>query len=179
MPDQWNHQTMKKQKLILFHFFDYLEEYVGGLALLLIILSVSWGVITRYITSQPAAWASEVANLSFAWLTFFGSSACIRYRLHPSIDMLASRLPEGPRRWLEGFNHVLLLSFYAFMVWFGSSFTFQSWDTPSSVLQIPMSWLYGPVAFCSALMIVRHLQVLRHGVKTGFITDVTRGSHVG
>jgi TRAP-type C4-dicarboxylate transport system permease small subunit len=50
-------------------------------------------VVTRYITAQAAAWASELATLAFAWLVFFGASACIKYRLHPSIDMLVRRLP--------------------------------------------------------------------------------------
>jgi TRAP-type C4-dicarboxylate transport system permease small subunit len=158
---------------------EYFEEVVGGIALLAIIFSVSWGVITRYITEQPATWASEVANLSFAWLTFFGASACIKYRLHPSIDMLTASAPAHLRQLIAGFNHVLLLSFFGFMTWFGISFTIESWDTPSAVLQIPQSFLYGPVAVCSLLMIVRQVQVILRGVRQDHLNDETRGSHVG
>lgn len=158
---------------------EYFEEVVGGLALLAIIFSVSWGVVTRYITEQPATWASEVANLSFAWLTFFGASACIKYRLHPSIDMLTALAPAHLKRWIAGFNHVLLLSFFGFMTWFGIRFTIESWDTPSAVLQIPQSFLYGPVAICSCLMIVRHVQVILRGVQQDHLNDETRGSNVG
>ena len=158
---------------------EYFEEVVGGIALLAIIFSVSWGVITRYITEQPATWASEVANLSFAWLTFFGASACIKYRLHPSIDMLTASAPAHLRQLIAGFNHVLLLSFFGFMTWFGIRFTIESWDTPSAVLQIPQSFLYGPVAVCSLLMIVRHVQVILRGVRHDHLNDETRGSHVG
>ena len=158
---------------------EYFEEVVGGIALLAIIFSVSWGVITRYITEQPATWASEVANLSFAWLTFFGASACIKYRLHPSIDMLTARLPPHLQRLVYGFNHVLLLSFYGFMTWYGTRFALESWNTPTAVLQWPQTVLYAPVAICSALMILRHLQVLRRGTQLDPMNDETRGSHVG
>ena len=67
------------------------EEVVACIALAVVVLAVSWGVITRYIIAQPAAWASELATLAFAWLVFFGATACIKYRLHPNIDMVVRR----------------------------------------------------------------------------------------
>lgn len=160
-------------------FVEHVEEGVGAIALLVIIGSVSWGVITRYITEQPATWASEIANLAFAWLTFFGASACIKYRLHPSIDMLTARLPRNIQRLVYGFNHVVLLCFYGFMTWYGARFALESWNTPTAVLQWPQTVLYAPVAICSALMILRHLQVLRRGAQHDPMNDETRGSHVG
>ncbi len=118
-------------------FADQFEEIVACIALAVVVLAVSWGVITRYITAQPAAWASEVATLAFAWLVFFGAAACIKYRLHPTIDMLV-RAPAAARcrvgvRWL---NHALLLGFCAFMAWFGTRFAIDAWDNPSPVLRL-------------------------------------------
>lgn len=142
---------------------DQFEEILAGLALIGVVLAVSWGVVTRYITEQPAAWASEVATLCFAWVVFFGAAACVKYRLHPSIDMLVSRLPPVLRDLVRGFNHMLILAFYAFMVWFGVRFAIASWSNPSPVLRYPLSFLYGPVAFSFFLMAVRYIQVLRKG----------------
>jgi len=139
---------------------DRFEETIAAVAVVVIIASVGWGVITRYITAQPAAWASEVATLGFAWVVFFGASACVKYRLHPTIDILVNRLPSDLQRAVRAFNHVLLLSFFAFMTWFGTRFAIDTWDNPSAVLRIPQTWLYGPVALCSALMAIRYLQVL-------------------
>ena len=67
---------------------DRFEELVAAAAVVVIIASVGWGVITRYVTAQPAAWASEIATLGFAWVVFFGAAACVKYRLHPAIDVL-------------------------------------------------------------------------------------------
>lgn len=155
---------------------DQFEEIVACVALVGVVFSVSWGVITRYITEQPAAWASEVATLSFAWVVFFGATACVKYKLHPSIDMLVVRLPR-PLQWcVRWFNHCLLLGFCAFMTWFGTRFAIDSWSNPSPVLRLPLTWLYGPVAFCFALMAVRYVQVLRHGP---WQIDGERETHVG
>jgi TRAP-type C4-dicarboxylate transport system permease small subunit len=118
-------------------------------------------VVTRYITEQPAAWASEVATLGFAWVVFFGATACIKYRLHPTIDLLLVRLPGRLARLVRGLNHAMLLGFFGFMVWFGTRFAVDAIDNPSAVLRLPLVWLYGPVTACFALMAIRYLQVLR------------------
>ena len=38
---------------------DQFEEIVACVALVVVVLAVSWGVLTRYITAQPAAWAER------------------------------------------------------------------------------------------------------------------------
>jgi TRAP-type transport system small permease protein len=155
---------------------DQFEEIIACAAVVVVVLSVSWGVVTRYITAQPAAWASEIATLGFAWVVFFGSAACIKYRLHPSIEVLVEKLPPGMQAGIRVFNHVLLLSFFAFMTWFGTRFAIDAWDSPSPVLRMPQTWLYGPVALCSLLMAVRYLQVLAGRTWT---VDAMRETHAG
>ncbi len=139
---------------------DQFEEIVAAVACAAVILAVGWGVITRYITEQPAAWASEVATLGFAWVVFFGAAACVKHGLHPAIDVLTLRLPRALQRVIRAFNHVLLFAFYGFMVWFGTRFAIDAWDSPSAVLRLPQTVLYGPVALSFALMALRHAQLL-------------------
>lgn len=155
---------------------DHAEEIVAAAAVVVVVLAVGWGVVTRYVTAQPAAWASEIATLGFAWVVFFGAAACVKYRLHPTIDVLVVRLPAGLQRLVRGFNHLLLLSFFAFMTWFGTRFAIDTWDSPSPVLRWPQTLLYGPVALCSALMAVRYLQVL---AGRRWDADATRETHAG
>lgn len=155
---------------------DQFEEGVACVALAVVVLAVSWGVVTRYLIAQPAAWGSELATLAFAWLVFFGASACIKYGLHPSIDMVVRRLPPPLRQVVRLFNHALLLGFFAFMAWFGTRFAIDAWDSPSPVMRLPQAWLYGPVAFCFALMIVRYCQVLNGKI---WSVDAQRETHVG
>jgi TRAP-type transport system small permease protein len=128
------------------------------------------------VTAQPAAWAGEVASLAFAWVVFFGAAACVKYHMHPTIDLLVNRLPARLRVVVTMLNHALVLGFCAFMVWFGTRFAIDAWDSPSAVLRLPLTWLYGPGAFCFALMILRYLQVLAGRV---WHIDEDRMTHVG
>ena len=114
----------------------------------------AWGVITRYVTAQPAAWAARSRPWRSPGSCSSAPSACIKYKLHP-IDRHAGRAPAARRcscvvRWL---NHALVLGFCVFMAWFGTRFAIDAWDNPSAVLRLPLTWLYGPVAFCFALMV--------------------------
>jgi TRAP-type transport system small permease protein len=155
---------------------DQFEEIVACFALAAVVLSVAWGVLTRYVTAQPAAWASEVATLAFAWLVFFGATACIKYKLHPSIDMLVVRMPVPLRAAVRWFNHLLVVGFCVFMAWFGTRFAIDAWDNPSPVLRLPLTWLYGPVALCFGLMALRYVQVAARGA---WSIEGERETHVG
>lgn len=134
------------------------EEVVAGVALVAVVFAVSWGVITRYITTQPAAWAGEIATIGFAWVIFFGASACVKRGLHPAVDVPIGRLPPRLRQAVTGLNHVLIIAFLGFMIWFGTRFSIDAWDNPTPVLRWPLTILYGPVTLCSALMLFRYVR---------------------
>ena len=155
---------------------DQFEELLAGFALVIVVLAVSWGVVTRYVTAQPAAWASEVATLGFAWLVFFGAAACIKYRLHPSIDMLVNRMAKPVQGLVRWCNHGLLIGFFLFMAAFGGQFAWSSWGNPSPILRLPLTVLYAPVALSFALMAVRYVQVLWQGP---WSIQGERDTHVG
>jgi TRAP-type transport system small permease protein len=137
------------------------DEAIAVFALLVTVGSVCWGVVTRYVTAQPAVWASEVAAIAFAWLTFFGASACFRYNAHPSIDMLVQRLPPAPQRLVRLGVDLLVAAFLGYFCWMGVSFSISAWDNPTAVLRVPMTVVYGPITLATAMMLARHVANMR------------------
>lgn len=142
------------------------DEAIGVAALLVTVGSVGWGVVTRYVTAQPAVWASEVAAIAFAWLTFFGASACFHHNAHPSIDMLVRRLPPGPQRVARLGADLLVAAFLAYFCWLGLVFSVAAWDNPTAVLRVPMTVVYAPVALASLMMLARHLAAMVRAART-------------
>jgi TRAP-type C4-dicarboxylate transport system permease small subunit len=138
------------------------DEAIGAGALLVTVGSVGWGVVTRYVTAHPAVWASEVAAIAFAWLTFFGASACFRHNAHPSIDMLVGRLPAGPQRGARIGVDLLVAAFLAYFCWLRLEFSIAAWDNPTAVLRLPMTVVYGPITLASLMMLARHLALPGH-----------------
>lgn len=138
------------------------EEMVAGVALVIVVVSVCWGVLTRYITEQPAAWAGEIAQTAFAWMVFLGAAAGFKYGMHISIDMLLAAVPARLRRVAQLLGDVLVMLFLVYVMWLALVFNIESWDVPTSVLRLPRTIVYGSVFVGFAFMTVRYLQAMLH-----------------
>ena len=136
--------------------FDHVEEVIAGAALLVVIASTCWGVITRYVTEQPATWAGEVASIAFAWLVFVGAAAGVKYGAHMSIDMLVVALPRPLRRITIFVADTIVLAFLLTLVVLSVQFSIDAWGDPTSVLRLPRSVTYASVVVGSACMLARY-----------------------
>ncbi|MEO7339201.1 MAG: TRAP transporter small permease [Caldimonas sp.] len=136
----------------------YAEEAVAGCALVVVILVTCWGVITRYVTEQPATWTGEVAGIAFAWLVLLGAAACFKYGMHVAIDMLVIALRAPLRRALMALVDVLMLAFLAVLFVLAVQFSIDAWSDPTSVLRLPRSVTYVSVVAGSACMAARYAQ---------------------
>lgn len=136
----------------------FAEEAVAGAALVVVVLVTCWGVVTRYVTEQPATWAGEVAGIAFAWLVFLGAAAGFKYGMHVAIDMLVVALPRPLRRALMAFVDALVLVFLAILFVLAVQFSIDAWSDPTSVLRLPRSVTYASVVVGSACMAVRYAQ---------------------
>lgn len=144
-------------------FLDKFEELISGIALVVMVACVCWGVITRYVTETPAAWAAEMAGLSFAWLVFMGAAAAFKYAgMHMSIDMLVNLLPSLPRRVIALLVDTAVLAFLAYVVWLAIVFCINSMGDPMPILRWPRSVLYASVGLGSLCMALRYLSVALH-----------------
>lgn len=133
------------------------DEAIGVLCACAIVLSITWGVVTRYLFPQPASWTFELAVIAFGWLVFFGAAACIRWRMHADVDALVAMFPPALRRGIFIFNWWLLAVLFATLA---AMFVWQAVIAHSIrvvVIDIPRSVVYGPMAFASLLMLVQHI----------------------
>jgi TRAP-type transport system small permease protein len=144
---------------------DHIEEILACTALVVVVLAVAWGVLTRYVTAQPAPWTGEIAGMGFAWLVFAGAAAGFKRGLHVSIDLLVRLLPAAPARWLARAIEVGLLAFSLYVAWLGVEFTARNWDNPSPVLRLPLSITYASVAFGFAMIAFRQIVRLVRSVR--------------
>ena len=150
MTDRLVEETLARRPL------DYFEEVVSGAALVVVIAATCWGVVTRYITAQPAAWTGEVASIAFAWLVFVGAAAGLKYGTHVTIDMLVVRLPRAIGRPLIAAADLLVLLFLLTLFVLAIEFSINAWDDPTSVLRLPRSVMYASVVVGSLCMLIRY-----------------------
>lgn len=133
----------------------YVEEMIAGAALVVIVLATCWGVLTRYVTEQPAAWSGEVAGIAFAWLVFVGAAAGVKHGAHMAIDMLVVRLPRPLRRAVMLAADAIVLGFLATLLVLALEFSVNAWGDPTSVLRLPRTVTYASVVVGSLCMLLR------------------------
>ncbi len=136
------------------------EELIAGIALVVVVLAVCWGVITRYVTAQPATWAGEIAAFGFAWCVFVGSAAVVKRGGHVSVDMLVMAFPPRLRAAVNGLAQLAGLAFCAVATWLAFDFALSNADNPSAVLRLPLTILYLAPATGFLLMTLRTVQTM-------------------
>ena len=61
-----------------------------------LVLDVSWQVITRYLLGSPSAWTDELATILMIWVAALGASLGFIQKAHLGIDVIVRRL--SPRQ---------------------------------------------------------------------------------
>ena len=166
------HPTRRSVTAALLRLLDApIEEALASVTLVVVVCSVLWGVLTRYLFPQPAAWSYEVATIGFAWLVFFGGAACVRYRAHADIDVLVGTFSPAGQRAVALFNFWLLAIFFAALCVFFALHTLDAHKSLTIALSLPRSVIYVPLFVACLLMLVRHIEAWMR------VRDSTRVMH--
>nr|WP_281070737.1 TRAP transporter small permease [Oceaniglobus trochenteri] len=145
------------------------EEVLAALALIVVVGSVGFGVISRHVMSSAATWTVELSTLAFTWAVFFGAAAAFRRDMHVRIDLLTNLMPPRLHR-LTGFAvNLLILGFLGYTLYYAVQLSISSAARPSPILRIPFTWVYGAVAASVASMVVHQIAVILK-------PDTTRGA---
>ena len=117
-----------------------------------LVATVSLGVVWRYALGSSLYWATEVPNFLFVWLVFMGAVVAYREKKHIAFTAILDRLSSRGRRWPPVAVHAIVLAFALFLLVTGSMVVWQTMDSPSEALKLPLGYLYSVLPF-AALMI--------------------------
>lgn len=119
-----------------------LENLISFSALSVLLLSVTWGVLTRYITERPAVWTTELSGILFTWVVYIGAMTAFRDGRHIRVTLLIDALPARARQALLRFGDLLVLGFLVYVTYLSVKMMQEGATRPSPVLDIPFSWVY-------------------------------------
>ncbi|SNR68489.1 TRAP transporter small permease [Puniceibacterium sediminis] len=139
---------------------DSLQRSVIVVVFVVLVICVSWQVITRYILGVPSTITDEIARFLFIWLALLGGAYTYGQGRHLAIDTIARSLTGRNRLIVEACITVLVAAFAAcVLVWGGLQLVFQTLSAGqiSPSLRIPMGYVYcavpisGVVILCYAV----------------------------
>jgi TRAP-type C4-dicarboxylate transport system permease small subunit len=148
-----------------------------GALFMVMLFTVIWGVITRYLFGDQARWTEELARFLLVWVSFLGATLAYARHQHLGIDLLVARFDPWTRRLAECIGHGLVALFaFAVMGYGGFELVVERFDSGQLLpsLGVAKAWQYLVVPL-SGLMI--GLLALIHLVETARGREVA-GSEV-
>ena len=142
-------------------------------------IEVTVGVIFRS-TGHSLVWYDEIASILLAWLTFYGSALAAAKRAHIGCPEVVAMLPPRVKLAFRIVAEVLVIAFFALIVWVGwSVLDVLATDNLVSLPQVSVKYTQSVIPISAVLILIAEIltlpAVLADALKGGGHGDVSGG----
>ena len=121
--------------------------------------TVFYQFFTRYVLNNSAAWTEEIARYLLIVVTFVGAAMGVRKNTHIHVEFVYRWIPPKLARVMSTLVDVVRFAFFAYATWLAVQLVPRMQNIKMTIVDFPMSYIYGLVAAGFALMTIRALQV--------------------
>lgn len=124
---------------------DGILKTLLALMMALLVIDVTWQVLTRFILTQPSSFTEEVARFLLIWVSLLGGAYAYREHSHLGFDLLVRKLSQQKACLVFKLCCVLVAVFaISVLIIGGLNLVFLTWllGQQSPVLDIPMAFVY-------------------------------------
>jgi TRAP-type transport system small permease protein len=135
---------------------------------------------TRYIMNDSLSWTEEIARYGLMWLAFIGGAVVTRKKSHIAVELLSNLMAPGPlRAMLLALVDFVTLGFMGLLAYFSATIIERMHNQTMTVVELPMSIVYGGVGLGCFLMLARQIQVVWRNARDGWqrAPEVTEQIH--
>lgn len=132
--------------------------YAGVALLVVISIACIIQVFSRYVLGHAIQGTEEISRYCFIWLGFLGSSVCVKNWSNAQVSFLNDSLKGNAKKWHSIFLNVMVIICAAILMYQGMKCVGITGKQRSSMLRIPMSYVYAAIPVGSFGMIVSSLQ---------------------
>jgi len=139
---------------------NVLDTWVQRLLILLmalLLVDVTWQVVTRFVLPQPSSFTEELARFLLIWIGLLGSAHAYRHKMHLGVDLFSNKLSPNHKRNLNRFVQLIVIAFaIAVLVYGGSQLSLLAFhlNQVSASMQVNMGLIYLALPISGALFCV-------------------------
>jgi len=142
----------------LIKLLDRVYVTIAILFMIVLVISVSAGIIARYFFRAPFPWTEELVVFLFIWISFLGAAVASARHKHVVVDFIPAKFPPATRN-LVGLAMDLLTLVFMTMVIIGSLVLIPRMGAHTSVaLNIPRSFYFTAVLVSSVLIFLVYVE---------------------
>jgi TRAP-type C4-dicarboxylate transport system permease small subunit len=129
----------------------------------IMVITVTWQVITRYLLSAPSSYTAELSTFLLIWISLLGSAYALRLRAHLGIDLISRRLQAAGKSRIQAISYVAVIVFSSLVLVYGGLrlvYVTLYLDQLSAAFRVPMGYIYLAVPLSGLLMIYYSLAAI-------------------
>jgi TRAP-type C4-dicarboxylate transport system permease small subunit len=135
---------------------DKLLKVLVTSCMALMVIVVTWQVVSRYALGDPSQWTEEVARMLLIWVGLLGGVYAYREKAHLGLDLLYQKVGFVGKRRLDIFTDIICGLFaLGVLVVGGGSLVQLTWELKqtTAALGIPMAWVYSVLPLSGVLIV--------------------------
>ena len=109
-------QTVKFLKSVM----DKCLFGINIVILTLLVVDVTWQVLSRYVAQSPSTFTDEAARFLMVWMSFLGGAYLFGNNGHLSVTSLRDMMPANAKKTVVAFTYALIVLFAVFVMIYGS-----------------------------------------------------------
>ena len=148
-------------------------EWFAMICMVVLTVVVFCDVVLRYIFKQGFSWTQEIATLMLVWFSLIGMAIGVLEKIHISIEMFTSHLPEKVISIIESIDHVLIAVFGGVMLYYGIVIMQMTKSSTLPATKMPSAVLYVILPISGLLILLNALLVAAKQEKKIFNEDET------
>lgn len=116
--------------------------------MILMLISVIWQVVSRYVLGSPSTLTDEIASFSLIWLGLYGAAYATGKELHLAIDLIpVATINKAPILFSGLVAFAIIVFAICVMVIGGTNLCILTFklQQKSAALEIPLGWIYSAV----------------------------------
>lgn len=125
---------------------------LAGVALVVMTMIFAWLVFGRYVLNDTPTWVEQVSLLLVMVIAFFGAAAGVNQNTHLSVVIFRNIAPLWLRNTFAVVTDVLMATFGALMLWYGTELTLFKWKVQIPLIDVPEGLRSLPLTICGALV---------------------------
>ena len=156
----------KDEEIVIEH---HPEDWIAFVIFWSLAFIVFLQFFTRYVMNDSLAWTEEIARYGLMWVVFIGGAMVTRRNSHIAVELLSNVMKPGPlRAGLLAFVDFVKLAFIGLLAYLSITITERMDIQRMTVFDLPMSYVYGGVAFGCFLMLIRQVLNVWRNARIGW-----------
>ena len=167
LPDENVHLIVAKDEEIVIE--HHPEDWLAFVIFWSLAFIVFLQFFTRYVLNDSLAWTEEIARYGLMWVVFIGGIMVTRRNTHIAVELLSNVMKPGlARSTLLAFVDLIKLGFIGLLAYLSITITERMGLQRMTVFDLPMSYVYGGVAFGCIFMFVRQAMNVWRNARMGW-----------